>query len=398
MRYWLAVVGAGCLALPSCTGSNDEAGSDDTPTATHTTEMTTAEPDIARRRPHLACLPLDEDGWSRSEQIVGAVGLPVSMAANDDAVVIIGPTSAAGDVAAFRSLEGEEWERADGFPDMADWGPGRYLAAGPERFVAVATRNGPVPNTPVVAVSADGATWEQVDPASLPRDRVSRLSGVFAGAGGFVVVGTDQPHTRLFMWHSSDGRTWSETDMPPLRTGSASVAATESGWAAVTAAGNGQVEVWNSTDGKRWVETATTNTPPSHAVRAYIGTAPLVAHDGALLLVVSGAADDDAWSRVPTVWVSTDDGATWTERSVRDQGDANGFQVDAAASTGFGVVLAGQQDRVSEQAESFLHHSHDGVSWEWCWTTPLAFAAVAMFGDRVVAYDAEFGDVYTWNP
>ena len=72
---------------PSCVPSSERANTSEmspslmlsrasTPsTATHATEVTTAEPDVVRRRPHLACLPLDEDGWSRSEQIVGVVGV-----------------------------------------------------------------------------------------------------------------------------------------------------------------------------------------------------------------------------------------------------------------------------------------------------------------------------------
>lgn len=405
MRNWFVLAGVGCLVLAGCAGSDDEARPDDRPTAPPAaTAATLAEATEAteaievRQRPHLACLPLDQNGWSRSEQIVGVVGYPASLAASDDAVVILGETSPAGDVAAFRSIDGHEWQRAEGFPDPREWGPGLHLAGGSEGFVAVGTRNGSVPNTPVVAVSADGATWEQLAAASLPREQVSSLSGVFAGPSGFVVVGNAPPGGQLFVWHSADGRTWSEADVPPLRYGAASVAAIDAGWIAVTADENGQVRVWTSADGERWVETDVRTPPPDHAVRAYVGAAPLVVHGGALVLMVSGAADDDPWPHTPTVWVSTDEGTTWNERLVLSDTEANGFQVDGAASTGFGIVLAGQQGRRSEHAANFLHHSGDGISWEPCWTTPLAITQIVAFGDGLVAYDAEFGDVFTWTP
>jgi hypothetical protein len=250
-----------------------------------------------------------------------------------------------------------------------------------------------VPNTPVVAYSGDGSTWDDLDTAVLPEEQVAWLSGVFAGPEGIIVVGSHVGNG-LLVWHSSDGRTWTDTDLPTLRGGSVAVTAASAGWIAVTAGGENPVEVavWASSDGVHWSETETETTPRERAVRAYIGTAPLVDHDGTWVLATS------SWPGSPTVWVSTDDGRNWTEQTVASDSDAHGFQTHDATSTAFGLILAGTQDFSDEEdSGGYLHHSQDGDSWNACWTIPLEFTQLVAFGDTIAAYDYEFGDVYTWH-
>jgi len=387
---WGVLAGVGCLVLAGCAGSDEQAEPDETPAVS----VAVAPEDddgleSLRRRPHLECLPLAESGWSRAEEIVGVVGFPAALAANDEAVVVGGSRELNGDVVVYRSPDGLDWEEGEGFPLVNDGGPGVYVAGGPQGFVFAATRNGAVPNTPVVAFSVDGVSWEHIDPGALPEDQVAWLSGVFAGPDSFIIVGSRLGND-LLMWHSTDGRTWTDTDLPPLEVGQAAVAPTDTGWISLTV--TDQVQVWTSPNGLQWSETDTQSAPPDDVLRAYTGTTPLTVHDGNWVLAVGGAERGD-----PTVWVSTDEGANWNEHAIWGDDETSGFQIAAIASTEFGLIVAGAHDRADEHGLSFLHYSQDGMSWTPCLTTPLAFTQLVAFGEGVAAYDSEFGDIYTWT-
>ena len=382
MRRWLALVGIGCLVAFGCSESDDQAE----PTE-ETADEAVRDDDV-----QLACALLDDSGWSRADLPSDSIGLPVSMAANDEHVVLVGSGSE-GAIAAHVSSGGLSWGQIEDFPNWQSLG--HSVAGNATGFVAVGTRNGAMPSTPVVAFSADGTTWDELDPESLPADDVRAFSEVFAGPEGFIILGGSSSPPGLLSWHSSDGSTWVETDLPQTAR-TAAVAATDSGWVALT---EPPMEVWASSDGIAWTEVETRSTPPDHALWprwAHIGTAPLQVQDDAWVLALVGAPDDAPWPHYPTVWVSTDGGASWNEHAVWNGSEANGFEVEDMVATELGLILVGQQD-LTGRAENYLHSSDDGTSWQHCWTGPLAFTELVAFGGGIVAFDSEFGDVLVWN-
>ena len=343
--------------------------------------------------PLLGCLGDDDSEWQRSEQLGEEFVDYPRLAANDETVVIVGtPRSGTGN-AAFSSSDGAQWEYAS--LDIDPWA----VAGGLRGFVVVGADE--------LAFSPDGLSWE-LESDGEP-DLEGGFPGVFAGdvvAGstGFVVVeGGDE----LSMWYSPDGRTWTETDLPQLSRGvAAAVAATDLGWAAVTADLSGSqssVQVWASADGAHWSEVATRGAPPNHVLldSAFLRPTPLIIHDGTWLLPDPGATDELPEPDHPTVWVSTDEGSTWNERTVWRDIEATGSIRHAAVSE-FGFVLVGTlgfnvDDPLRDEYPNSLHWSEDGTSWETCWTTAHHVTDIIGFGDGLVAVAEEPVDVYVWN-
>jgi len=408
MWRWVNMVCAAGLVLAGCSGSDEAVEEGDTVASTEVVETAPAADDESEAgdgASPLAC-SLDEKGWSQSEGLEPALDL-VSVAANDEAVVVVGAVivgeAQPGGIVSLRSADGLEWEQGVGFPEVTYFGPPPEVAGGPAGFVAVATRNGAAPNTPVVAFSPDGTSWEEIEPETLPENEVAWLSDVFAGPDGFLIVGNHLPN-ELLAWYSADGRTWSETDLPRAEIGEIAVAPSGSGWMALTSAsgvGPGEepspVRVWTSTDGSQWSETDTLGVPPPEALMAYGQTVPLTFFGGTWMLALVGEFGVTSGNSRPVVWVSTDDGVTWNEHSVGGDVTSTAYAISDIATTDFGVIVAGSQDRPSGVGESFLHHSSDGVVWQHCWTNPREISEIEPFGDALVAYDAGSGDVYLWN-
>jgi hypothetical protein len=347
----------------------------------------------------LSCLPMDADGWARSDDLAG-VANDVLLASDGEVLVALGAGSDG--LGVHHSTDGITWTPGDGIPPMTLGGPVVDLAGGPEGFVAVGATGASSPTSPVVAFSPDGARWERIEPESLPRSWISWFSGVFAGPDGFVIAGTDTsaPGSSTFVWYSDDGRTWVETDLD-LGDGPVAVTSTTTGWMLLRADdADGETdassEVWTSEDGTAWTEVDTVRAPPARALFRSFWATPLVADDDSVVLVLAGAVDDDPGPRSPTVWVSNDGGRTWTERTVWADPGRAGFQIHDTAVTGSGLLLAGYQDRPGSVGVEFVHHSSDGVSWEHCWTDPVEVRAIESFGDAVVAVTGT-GTVLVWN-
>ena len=233
----------------------------------------------------------------------------------------------------------------------------------------------------------------------MPSDSVGHLDDVVAGPNGFLIVGTsDGRDPSSLVWHSADGRTWQDTDLSGARGGSGVFAADGAGWAALTTeypqGGEWRVRVWTSTDGLHWTETQVEGTPQLHLFDAQEGTTLLMIRDDSYVL----ARDGGGGGRIfPTVWVSTDRGATWTKHSVGGDYDFVGYVLHDAVVADLGLVLAGRQDGRADTTGSFLHHSTDGMAWQHCWTNPHEFVAVERLGDSIVAYDSTTGDTYVWT-
>lgn len=381
MRLALIVIALGCLVTAGCTSAEDQA-------------QTVEAPVVLEGAAPFTCGPLDEGTWARTESPAGAADV-VSLAANEDAVVLasVGPDG----LVVHSTTNGLEWREGPVRPDVEGLQLG--VAGGPRGFVVVADPDdGAAPNPPVVLFSADGATWEELDHVDLPRQEVSWSTDVLAGSDGFVVVG--RAADGALVWFSPDGRTWIETDSPWTETDPPShptaLTASDTGWLALSGLWSGN-QAWTSPDGLLWTETETEDPPPDHAISSYLGTAPLVSIGDTLVLAVPGAADDSRWPHTPTVWVSTDDGVSWSEHLVWSGSDANGFAVADLEVTDLGLTLAGTQDTVGEESEGFLHLSPDGTTWQHCWTSPLTVEEIVRFGEGVVLFDSEFGDIHVWS-
>ncbi len=130
---------------------------------------------------------------------------------------------------------------------------------------------------------------------------------------------------------------------------------------------------------------------------ASVGTAPLTIQNDVWMLALLGDGDVASGAGGPLVWVSTDAGVTWTEHRVGSEVASRGFAIYDTAATEFGMILAGSQDTPSDGDGSFLHHSVDGVVWQHCWTDPRAITEIEPFGDALVAFDSDSGDVYVWK-
>lgn len=396
MTGWMPLVGIACLTLVGCRESDPAANSDEVVTSPQPAVAVVgngdAEPgDVTS----LGCLPLDGAGWSRSADLVGELEDPVALAARGDAVVVHGRG------ATYRSSDGLEWEPVADFPSGPDWGWRIGIAGGELGFVAVSSAVRSVASvSPAVAFSPDGSQWDVLDPEVLPTDSVGHLDDVFAGPNGFLIVGTsDGPDQSLLVWHSADGRSWQDADLSGARGGSGVFAVDGQRWVALTTeyppGGEPTVGVWTSADGLSWAATETVGTPPLDLVDAREGTTPLMVRDDVFVLPRGGGVGGSG--RIfPTVWVSTDQGATWTKHSVGGDYRFDGYVLHDAVVVDVGLVLVGRQDDRTGTAGYFLHHSIDGMDWQHCWTNPREFVAVERLGDSVIAYDSTVGDIFVW--
>jgi hypothetical protein len=341
----------------------------------------------------VSCLPLALDGWSRPAGFAGADD-GVKLASDGETMLAMGVS--AGGVVGYHSSDGLVWEPSEDLPEMWVGGPIIDVAGGPMGFVAVGTVNPQdtqhgLVTTPVVAYSPDGTSWERIDSETLPEFELRWFSGVFAGPEGFILVGTDADPARLstFVWHSDDGTTWSDTDLD-LGEGPVAVTATEEGWMLLSADDadwptDAPSRMWTSDNGANWTEFEVERPAPARALFRYLGTAPLLHHNGTLVLVLAGATAGDPDPRSPTVWTSTDGGTTWSEHTVWDDPDHAGFDIRDTAVIESGLLLVGYQDRPGQPGVEFVHHSADGISWNHCWTDPVEFLATEPLGDTLVA-------------
>lgn len=369
-RRWLAVAAMMMLVFLVVSCSDDD---EDDPSGRATRESSEAR---------------FETEWVLSERLpVGGGGL----AANDDVVVAVGWDweRDRGALATLYSHDGLEWEPGEGFPEVEEFGPSAAVAGSVNGFVAVATRNGSVPNRPVVAFSSDGSDWEDVDVQDLPASEVSWLSDVVAGPDGFVIVADVEEGA--VAWFSTDGRTWAETDLPAVD-GQVTVATNGSEWMAV----GGELEfegdvgpalIFTSVDGLRWSEVENRTPLPAAAVPFYAGAAPLAALGDTWVL-----APGEGGSGAATSWVSTDGGETWEETVMGE----HLWSVQDLAATDQGFVIAARQAPPSGAREDhFLLFSQTGADWH-ANQSIADYTSIASLDDHLVVLDTD-GNIFLWR-
>ncbi len=328
-----------------------------------------------------------ESRWA----LVNDLGLEQgSLAVVDETAVVVG-VEADGSIGAYW-FNGLGWEPGEGFPEVTFYGQPAAVAGGPRGFVAIATRNGAVPNEAVIAFSRDGALWEVIDVQDLPEPLVSWLTDVVAGPDGFVVVGAGHPGISTFVWFSDDGRTWTDTDLPTLD-GPLAVAHDGTSWMAVGGPGGDLTapsSVYSSADGSRWTEVETENSPTIDAVWEYVGTAHFVGSDNTWLLVPAEGGDR-------TKWASADNGRSWTE--VVFPASASVVHPDLVTSVAVidgAFFVVGSRDTAEVPDPPALYFSEDATAWQ-AYRTVADFSGLGKRGSEIVALDRD-GNVFIWSP
>lgn len=285
------------------------------------------------------------------------------------------------------SRDGHVWSRfslGEGAGHVID------VAAGPRGFVAIAGPGGPAP--PTVWHSHDGRSWAVVDPDSFPVPATPAindggLTGVVAGADGFIITGVQQCET--FAWFSPNGRNWSVSSLPE-ECGTVLMQPADVGWKAWARVGAGAA-VLESVDGRTWAEIGA-NDPPLG-----IMTNRSFAVRGDTLVVTGGAATADGTRAIPAVWVSRDAGTTWTETTFDETATESRSELAAfpITATDLGFVAVNYLETRAGLVPGSLVFSTDGSSWRQVAAPELFFELVAS-QDSVIA--TAIDGIYTWTP
>ncbi|MFA1540923.1 hypothetical protein [Actinomadura monticuli] len=279
-----------------------------------------------------------------------------SLAAASGLSVAVGSTN--GGAAIWTAPDGLRWTRAQ-VPAARGWLSD--AVRGSSGWLAVGRASGASP-APLALTSQDGLAWQRAAfPAGTPPVAAA------AGPSGYVVVG---PRAA---WRSADLRTWKSAGLDGAPS---DVVAAPGGYVAVGARGKAPA-VWTSPDGAKW----TAAQPPAGF------TAPLtgVAARGGTLVALSATA---------TVLVSTDAGATWSQRNL-----GPGLTASAVTSTPQGFVVAAG----SGGGDAAVLVSADGTTWRRLDVGGLGGPAdqrlttLTTMGANVLATGTEDGDPILWR-
>lgn len=264
------------------------------------------------------------------------------------------------------------------------------VAAGPRGFVAIGTLGF---GNPTIWHSRDGLSWTHIDPAGLPEPATPTITEggihkVFAGPNGFVVTGTHQ--CEQFAWFSSDGRNWSAASLPE-KCGDVLIEPLDGGWIA-WAWLDGEPALLESGDGRTWAETSAVDVP------AGIFSPGGFAVKGETLVIAGAAPNPDGAGVLPAVWVSTDEGETWTETAFEESTTdprTDAFAVFSMTTTDLGFVGSYFFEASDGLKPGSLVFSSDGVSWQQ-YLAPEVFFEMVASQDSVVATGID--GVFTWTP
>ena len=287
-----------------------------------------------------AWVSLDGERWARHDLDAGDGSFALSVAGDESRFVAVG--SVGSSPAAWRSTDGETWQRAPDGPELSEDSEVRMATA-----AAVADRGfvaggwaGPL-GGPVSArfwASADGLAWRRV--ADDPGDAGNRVLSIASGPAGLVAVGSKGPAgdvTGSVAWTSPDGAAWSraEEDAVLSSAGFAAVASADGGFVAV---GSGLEEraamSWVSPDGSVWKPSPAQATLDNHKLK--IRMTDVVADDHRLVSVGNYLLGTQYGSA--TSWTSGD-GLAWTRAP--ESPPLNQGEMLAVARSASGYVAVG---------------------------------------------------------
>ena len=287
-----------------------------------------------------------------------------------DQAVAVG--SARGDAAIWTTADGKTWTRAQA-------GQGVLTRPGPQQLLGVTQgRAGWLaigadqinPRRPLVAVSADGRTWQTGDSAEQFKPAKNTALATYAtasGPAGYVIVGEDGLSAAT--WFSADLKTWergrsvgrnSLEALPNSNRWMRGVAAAQSGFVAVgglrdpAVVGNAPAArpaVWTSPDGKAW--TLQQLQLPGGVAE---GMLTHVAAKGNVVVAAGGGT-------AALFYVSTDGGRTWKEARPPVPEGASKVQVTALTATPKGFVAAGVSGEPGS-TDVVSWTSADGTTWQ----------------------------------
>jgi len=188
--------------------------------------------------------------------------------------------------------------------------------------------------------STDGVSWSSTELPSADNSQPGRGPLLAGGAAGFEILETGYEGTPGHAWHSDDGRTWVETQPPALEgamvamSDPTSLIATDGGFVAVGIEGgpeSAKPAAWATVDGKTW-QKAVMEDPGDRFGCKQICRPTVVTQVGRSLIAVGYAkkdtTDDLSPAATVVVWISEDAGRTW-----KLQGTGPAGLVPAAATT-----------------------------------------------------------------
>jgi len=253
------------------------------------------------------------------------------------------------------------------------------VAHGTLGWIAVGDIGSGAAQQPVVVTSSDGVTWRAIGGGALAAPGAFVMA-VTAGPSGYVVVGKQVSAGRTFaaLWWSADLSTWVAGNNGGLDGQEASsavyaVSATASGFVAAGTHG-GCHTIWTSTDGRNWSDYDVPKPPGASAALLQA-----VAVNGTRIVTagyVTGKAGD-----MPVVVVSKDNGIHW--RQILLTAPAGLGSVTALTPAGSGFVAAGEAGPPGAQ-HAVTWSSPDGETWSAA--TPVSagqITALTVTGDTV---------------
>ncbi len=385
--YWLRSEGETPIDPPTTTV---------TPTTAAATTTTTEPPSTTTTVPPVG-LPIT---WERVPHDPMFEDAAFSRAATDGKrVVVVGsggfvdgfPTKGV----VWASDDGATWQRIDdpsfALPADADQHPSWMAGIGSVAYAnGLFVASGNIANDGAVWVSEDGIAWTRVDAPSLGGDGLEQISGLAAGAPGWVAVGQDDLNAAV--WFSPDGSSWEAVDDPDLRADGDIVSAmlfdvveggpgyVAVGWIQVKDDANSSITeaenraaVWVSVDGRDWTLTDLGQLEDEFII-ASVAVDPI---DGSLI----GFGWNGLWRSADGVSWSLSDprGSEWT--SLPPPGVSIAWFGDGAVAAGQDLALALWTS--ADHGMTWVLHDRQDPVFEG--HNPMV-SHVIRFDDRVIAF------------
>ena len=257
------------------------------------------------------------------------------------------------------STDGHAWQAVDYRPFGKAWL--RSVSFGPSGWIAVGSA--PIYNTAVTSdlwvwASSDGRSWRTL--GSLPIDANEQETTLLGSGGGYLMLLSSYRSSSgvIQAWWSSDGSTWTKSQLPDgIGPAAQHVVATRSGFYAWPDPGNGPRSLATySADGRNWVDLPA---PPISA------SGRVIANGDGLL-----AVDASPVTGAPRAWTGrfSKGGISWSEVVPRLP---RTFGYASIASDGSTAILFGW-DRPSDALRAW---AFNGSGW-----TGVALAAETFGG------------------